>query len=282
MRLLGPFGLFVTFGPTPATFGMLQLLGGHLPRAGYRPGRLPNAQRMCLRCLVGIASYEQIGTQRSQGIQKPQVMHYSGTRELDALVLAGGKSLRMGTSKARLPLGETTLIEAVVSRLTPMFRRVLVVAREETDLAGLDAPVLTDQSREEGPLVGLARGLSASDASWCFLVGCDMPFLHTEIIDRMAGRLDGCQILAPRLEGHLQPLHAFYSHDCLQEAEALVASGVTSLRALFPKFHVRAMEAEEFLDLDPDILFLRDVDTVEDYTVALELVRARRAHEGVQ
>ena len=84
---------------------------------------------------------------------------------MDAIVLAGGDSRRMGFPKAFLTLGDTTLIETVISRLQPIFRRVLVVARDSKGLTDLDAVVLTDQRMERGPLVGVARGLAISDAS---------------------------------------------------------------------------------------------------------------------
>ena len=112
----------------------------------------------------------------------------------------------MGSPKALLSLGNATLIETVISRLQPIFRQVLVVTRDSKEFRELNALVLTDQRLEKGPLVGLARGLSVSDAPWCFVVGCDMPFLHQEVIQRMALHLDSCDVLAARVDGHLQPL----------------------------------------------------------------------------
>lgn len=107
----------------------------------------------------------------------------------------------MGFPKAFLSLGDTTLIETVISQLQPVFRRVLVVARNSKGLRDLDATVLTDQRLERGPLVGVTRGLAVSGAPWCFVVGCDMPFLNPEVIKRMALHIDDCDVLAPRMAG---------------------------------------------------------------------------------
>ncbi|MEE8443207.1 MAG: molybdenum cofactor guanylyltransferase, partial [Dehalococcoidia bacterium] len=153
------------------------------------------------------------------------------THDLDALVLAGGESKRVGSPKALLPLDGTTLIGTIIARLQPLFRKVLVVARDNKTLADLGVEIVTDSHLERGPLVGLARGLSASDAPWCFVVGCDMPSLNQQVIRRMTERLRGCDILAPELGGWLQPLHAFYSQGCLPYARDLLDNGVTSLRA---------------------------------------------------
>jgi len=202
------------------------------------------------------------------------------THDLDALVLAGGESKRIGSPKAFLPLGSTTLIRIVLAVLQPLFRQVLVVARDGEGFTGLGVEVLTDDRPERGPLVGLARGLAASGAPWCFLVGCDMPFLRSEVIRRMAERLSGCDILVPYLEGRYQSLHAFYGQGCLLYAKALLGKGITYPRALFPYCKVVTVGADDFLDLDPDLLSFRDVNTMEDYQTAQQQIQGFRQREA--
>ena len=67
---------------------------------------------------------------------------------LDAIVLAGGDSRRMGSPKATLPFGGTTLAGAVVAALQPVFRQVLVVTWEPASLSdglsGFDVEILED------------------------------------------------------------------------------------------------------------------------------------------
>jgi molybdopterin-guanine dinucleotide biosynthesis protein A len=194
------------------------------------------------------------------------------TLELDALVLAGGESRRMGRPKALLPFGDTTLLGAVVKRLRPLFHRVLVVARENESLRGVDAEVLIDDRLERGPLVGLARGLAATEAPCCFVVGCDMPFIQPKVIKHMARLLDGCDVLAPLIGGRVQPLHAFYSRRCLSLATQLLDANSVSLQALLALCQVRTIGADELVPLDPELLSFRDVDTVKDYAKAKALV----------
>jgi molybdopterin-guanine dinucleotide biosynthesis protein A len=194
--------------------------------------------------------------------------------DMDALVLAGGESKRMGSPKALLPLGQTTLIAFVIGRLRPLFRQVLVVARSDEGLDHLGVPLITDDRPEQGPLVGLARGLDASSAPWCFAVGCDMPFIRPAVIRYMATRLDDCDILTPLIEGHPQLLHSFFAQGCLPAARDLLDRGVTSLRALLPLCRVHTIDAADFLELDPELLSFRDFDTPEDYHEAQRLLQA--------
>lgn len=192
-------------------------------------------------------------------------------QEMDALVLAGGESSRMGGPKALLPLGDTNLLGATILRLRPLFRRVLVVTRDRDALGRLDVEVLTDDRPERGPLVGLARGLAASGAPWCFVTGCDMPFLHPEVIGRMVHYLEGYELLVPSVKGRLQPLHAFYSQECLSRARELLDSGATSMLALLDCCHVRNISASELIVSEPELSSFRDVDTQEEYRVVRNL-----------
>lgn len=191
--------------------------------------------------------------------------------DMDAIVLAGGQSVRMGVPKAHLPFGDSTLIETVVAALRPLFRTVYVVGRDHEPLADLAVTPLTDGRDDRGPLVGLARGLSASDAPWCFLVGCDMPFLSPQVIGRMASLLDDCDVLAASVEGHVQPLHAFYSTACLPAALRLLDEGDTSLRALLSASRVRCVDARGLVDVDAELDSFRDLDTAEEYDAALRI-----------
>lgn len=198
---------------------------------------------------------------------------------LDALVLAGGESKRMGLSKAFLPLGTSTVVGTLLDVLQPLFRQVLVVARERDSRWRSEVIVLTDGQVERGPLVGLARGLQFTDAPWCFVVGCDMPFVSAAVVERMAGQVEGYDVVVARLEGRQQPLHAFYSRRCLATARVLLDQGITSVQPLFDSLKVRGMDASEFRDVDPDLLSFRDVDTLEDYRSAQMLIMKQQHQE---
>ena len=199
-------------------------------------------------------------------------------RTLDAIILAGGESRRMGRPKAALPWdtgtgANTTVIGAVAMALLPLFRRTLVVARDPAGLHGLGlvelgVDVLTDDREAQGPLAGLVRGLSASDAPWCFLAGCDMPLLRPEVIRRMALELHCWDAIAARIGGRLQPFHAFYSRRCLPVAEELLRSGDTSLTGLLSRLQVKCLAEAEIAALDPGFQSFQDLDTWSEYRAA--------------
>jgi molybdopterin-guanine dinucleotide biosynthesis protein A len=90
----------------------------------------------------------------------------------------------------------------------------------------------------------------------------------------MAQELDsGGDIVAARVGGRIQPLHAFYSVSCLSRAVTLLQSGVTSLRGLFFTCDVRTVIGERFADIDPTLHSFMDLDTMKDYQMARQLTQ---------
>jgi molybdopterin-guanine dinucleotide biosynthesis protein A len=114
---------------------------------------------------------------------------------LTAVILAGGKSSRMGTDKALLRLGDSTLLERICALVTPLFDETLVIAANPEQCAPLNlagASVLQDDPaiRGRGPLAGLYTGLRRArhDAA-CFLT-CDMPFVDSTILRHLLEQQD--------------------------------------------------------------------------------------------
>ncbi len=180
-----------------------------------------------------------------------------------AFILAGGESRRMGTPKAFASLQGRPLIQHVADRLAPLFQQVYVVARETEGFTSLGLPIMRDAMPQKGPLAGLYSGLVQSQAPWCLAVGCDMPFLSGALVGYMARFLSRGDIVAARVQGHDQPLPAFYSQRCLPHAQRLLSEGNTSLRALMSSCKVVILPEEELAPLDPDLRTFLDLDTPE-------------------
>jgi molybdopterin-guanine dinucleotide biosynthesis protein A len=211
------------------------------------------------------------------------------TKTLDAILLAGGESRRMGQPKALLPWRDGILVEAAANALRPLFRQVLAVTHAGVPLPALKGvQVHVDGtagqgsrcSHLRGPLLGIATGLAASDAPWCFVAACDMPFLNARLVGSMAERLEGCEILALRVNGHLQPLHAYYSRACLPKAVALLERGVTAPMALLDDCNVRIVDIGDLPSARAEESALWDLDTPEQYRAALRALEGLTA--GVQ
>lgn len=196
--------------------------------------------------------------------------------EAAGIVLAGGKSTRMGTNKALLSLGQETMIGRVVGLLRTLFPEIIIVTNEPELYQDLQVKLVQDVFPAQGPLSGIHAGLLASSYWYNFVVACDMPFLNPELIIFMVKEAQGFDGAVPRLRGFYQPLHAVYSRSCIRPIEVCLKKRFTQVIAFYPAVRLRLLEAEvlkRFGDLDT-IFF--NINTPADLDIARGKIKNQR------
>ncbi|MFY9260767.1 MAG: molybdenum cofactor guanylyltransferase [Gallionella sp.] len=186
-----------------------------------------------------------------------------------ALILAGGESRRMGQDKANLLLGEYTLLQRVTSSLRPLFVDMLVSVRHpRTDC---DLPQICDDTDHAGPLAGLLAGMTQTPTPWLFVVACDMPFISPSLVQALSAyRHEAWDAVVPVVDGHPQPLAAFYATRLVNKVrENLNGSGKHSLRALLTQCAVCYVQESELRAADPVRHSFFDLDTPQDVALAI-------------
>jgi len=187
-----------------------------------------------------------------------------------AVVLCGGRSSRMGRDKASLPFGPETLLARVVRVVLTVVGDVVVIGHTLQSMPE-DVRVVTDPVKGLGPLAGLATGLAAVHGERALLLACDMPLLAPALMRRLlvlAGDADAC---VPLVDDVPMPTCAVYATRVLPRAQACLAGGTRSLRALLENVSVRWVAADELRDVDQDLVSFWDCDTPERYEAALTL-----------
>ena len=188
-----------------------------------------------------------------------------------AVIMAGGDSQRMGRDKASLVLGEQTLMQRVAEIMQVVFPQVVVSVR--TPRADIALPQVCDVFSDLGPLAGLCAGLdyaSQDGVPWIFAVATDMPFLRPALIEQLANKRSGVDAVVPLVDGHPQPLAAFYSIDALPAVRALATGeGKRSLRAALERLQVAYVHAADLIAADPGLDSFVDLDTPEDLAKAI-------------
>jgi molybdopterin-guanine dinucleotide biosynthesis protein A len=174
------------------------------------------------------------------------------------IVLAGGRSSRMGTPKATLEWHGSTLLRRVVGIVARATGGPVVVVRAPgQDLPALPKGVeVTEDAREgRGPLQGLAAGLAAVDgrADVAFVSSTDAPLLHPAFVRRVVGALDGEHDVAlPQAGGFPHPLAAAYRTTLLPAVRELLAADRRRPAFLFETCRVRRLD-EALLLADPAV-----------------------------
>lgn len=198
------------------------------------------------------------------------------------IVLCGGQGRRMGRDKASLELDGQTFLQRVVNVVQKAVSPVVVVAAADQDivLANLDeVQVVRDERPREGPLHGIARGLShlPSEVTAAYVSSCDAPLLRPEWITFLVSKLDAWDIVLPVALGHEHPLAAVYRGTVEPTARRLLAE--ERRRPVFLCEQHRTLRVgEEFLRaVDPELDSLRNVNTPEDLVSLLPRWREIRS-----
>ena len=189
------------------------------------------------------------------------------------IVLCGGKSTRMGTSKAMLPFGPETMLQRVVRLLGTVVSPIIAVAARDQVLPDLPESVtITHDEREaKGPLEGLRAGITAlPDAvQLAYATSCDVPLLVPGFVEKMIELLADHDIAVMEIDGFPHPLSAVYRRSVLPHIETLLEKDRLRPVFLFDTVRTRRVRIEEMIPVDPTLLTLRNLNTREDYLAAL-------------
>jgi molybdopterin-guanine dinucleotide biosynthesis protein A len=198
----------------------------------------------------------------------------TSTPAITGIVLAGGRSLRMGRDKATLVFDGETLLQRTVRALGAVADEVVVVSAPGTAFADLDAPVplrvVADPIAGAGPLVGIATGLEAARAPIAIVVGVDMPFLQPALLRLLAERVSaGARWVLPIAAQRPQPLCSAFARDALPVLRAHIEVGDRAPMTVADDLDVTRLSEDEWRAADPRGLSFMDVDTPEDFAAAV-------------
>ncbi len=143
-------------------------------------------------------------------------------KNITAIVLAGGKSSRMGENKLFLQINGKTFVERILDLLNPLFPEVIFISNRPEELEKFRVKVFKDIYPYYGPLAGIHSGLIHSNTEYNFVVSIDMPFINSELIEHLLKNYKDSEITLPVADGQLQPLCGIYNKSVLPEIESLL------------------------------------------------------------
>jgi FdhD protein len=181
------------------------------------------------------------------------------------VILAGGKSSRMGSNKALLPFRGGLFIEAIHRHLAELFPEMILVTNTPEQYQGIPCRKVADLFPGMGALAGLHAGLAASSAPAIFAVACDMPFLNTGLIRYLVQRRNEGEVILPHGPGGAEPLHAVYGKGCLAAMEQTLSSGERRIAAFFDQISLCRVTTGEVSRFDPGFRSFDNINTPVDY-----------------
>jgi len=185
-------------------------------------------------------------------------------QNLTGIILSGGKSARMGENKAFIKVEGTPIIHRIHSLFERLFNEIIIVTEQKDLFSNLNARIYSDLIPNRGVLGGLYTGIFFSSFPFSFCVACDMPFLKESIIKYLIKNIDNYDVIVPKTEDGLQPLHALYSKNCLEPIKKIMEQGKYKVLDFYPMVKVKIIDEHEFFSFDPMKESFVNVNTPEE------------------
>ncbi len=222
---------------------------------------------------------------------------------VSAVILAGGKSRRMGRDKSFLEFDGKPLISRVIEQAGKVCAETIIVANDVELYRQFGLRVVSDVFPHKGSLGGLYSGLLAAQDENVLALACDMPFLNPDLIRYMISIKSEYDVVIPRargLSGHtprssserkprvdtipprpdqmlakeadLHPLHAIYSKRCLPIIAERLRVDDLRLISILPDVKTRIVEVAEIDRFDPKHISFFNANTPADFEIAQRLM----------
>ena len=204
------------------------------------------------------------------GIDVALVNVQRAKNDATAVILAGGKSSRMGRPKALLLFDGEPLIVHMVRNLARLFAETVVVAAPEQELPELPSTIVRDDVAHQGPVGGIYYGLKAASREVCFVTSCDAPFLNLRLISYLMSQIVDYDVVVPFTQDRFQPLHAVYRQHVAPLLKEQLERGELRPIFLYDRVRTRKITEGEIQPLDPAGFSFLNMNTPEDYDEALK------------
>lgn len=193
---------------------------------------------------------------------------------LSAVILAGGESRRLGTDKALLELDGQSLLVRMVSKLTMLSDDLVVVTSNPRtyEHLGLEARLVPDERPGHGALMGIYSGLRAATHERAAVVACDMPFVSIPLLRHMGQQRAACDVVIPRFDDMVEPLHAIYGKRCLPFMADALARDRRQIVAFFDSVQVCYARESTIDRFDPLRAAFFNINSAADWRLAQEMI----------
>lgn len=187
-----------------------------------------------------------------------------------AVILAGGKSSRMGFDKQFIKINEKMLLETMISKLKKEFDDIIIVTNKPEQYVGSSYKIVSDEIKGKGPMSGIHIGLKESCSKYVYFVACDMPNINIDYIRYMKNTIkdldvDACITKVGNKSG-AEHLNAFYSRDLVSEIEKLFLKDCRAIVYLTNKVNTLYIEEQDARKYSPNWDMFININTKEDLT----------------
>ena len=180
------------------------------------------------------------------------------------ILLAGGKSSRMGKDKALIKYGEETFLSNSVKKLNNLFDEVVVVVDNVEKYHFENARFIKDIYPGNGPMGGIHAALKTAKNDWIFVIPCDMPLWEPFLVDEILKHRFNYDIVVPIIEDYVEPLFALYKKTCIPLMEECLSRGLKKVLELYPLVNTNYLNLDKICEREELSKIFFNVNTPED------------------
>lgn len=185
-----------------------------------------------------------------------------------AVILAGGKSSRMGFDKQFLKIGEKRLMDILINEIKEEFKDIIIVTNKPEKYKNLykSCRIVSDEIESQGPLSGIHIGLKESKSKYAYFIACDMPKVNIPYIRYMKEELikTGADACVTEDGYKMQPFNAFYSKEVFCKIEDLLREGKKSMFSFINIINTHFIGKKEVEKYNKDFNMFFNLNTPKD------------------
>lgn len=179
-------------------------------------------------------------------------------KDITGIILAGGKSSRMGSDKGLIPFKGKPFMAHILEALKPMVSEIIIVS-DNKDHDVFNEYRVEDIIKDSGPLAGLYTGLKHSKTDLNLVLSCDVPLITTSVLKSLIGAArPEFDIIQAKYRDETLPLIGLYRKNCWRKSKELLDLGEQRLRALAT--HLRTYDLIIEKELENSI---KDINTTD-------------------
>ena len=190
------------------------------------------------------------------------------------IILCGGRSRRMGKDKGSLVLNDKPMLMHVLDTVKEIADEIVLVLRDQEQInkyktilrdIEVSIKIVTDEAKDQGPLVGILTGLSHIKSEYAQILPCDSPFISKSFVLKMfeiaeSKKFDA--VVPIWNDGHIEPLHSIYKKDIVDIGKNLIKKERYNVKSLIDNLNVKYVDVEE---LDESTMSFRNLNTINDF-----------------
>lgn len=162
--------------------------------------------------------------------------------KLTGIILAGGKSSRMGEDKGLMLFEDKPMIQYIIEVVKPLVKNIIIIANNK-EYEQFGYSVYEDLIKDKGPLAGIYTGLKHSRTEKNLVLSCDVPFVDTNILNLLLDKCSDVDIVIPEKEGRTHQLIGVYDKNCIDTFKDDLDNNQLKMKLAIKKMKFRVVDA---------------------------------------